>query len=410
MDNVDRIGDEAARVLAIPSVPHILDIVCRSTGMGFAAIARVTPGRWIACAALDHVRFGLKSGDELQVETTICHEVRNCDQRIVIDDVAADARWREHRTPRMYGFRSYVSVPIRLGDGSFFGTLCAIDPQPRRLDEPRTIALFESFAELLGREIDGLEALDQSRAALSEERETGRQREEFLAMLGHDLRTPLASIMSGVRMLRSGRAGDRADEIIELMQGSLERMDSMVETLLDLARASLAHGIPVEIEPCAALGAALAQVVDEARAASGREIVSTLDIAGPVACDPDRLCQLAANLIDNAVAHGAPDTPVRVEAARADGTFRLSVANAGQPIPPEVRDSLFRPFFRGRRHGNGHGHGHDNGRPSGQGGAKGDGLGLGLYIAAQIARAHGGTLSVASDDTETRFTFEMPLA
>ena len=407
MGAADPVGNEAARVLGIASVPHILDIVCRTTGMGFAAIARVTPERWITCASLDHLQFGLKPGDELKVETTICHEVRGCDERIVIDDVAADAHWREHHTPRMYGFRSYISVPIRLGDGSFFGTLCAIDPQPRTLNEPRTLALFESFAELLGREIDSVTALEQSRAALRDERETARLREEFIAVLGHDLRTPLASLMAGVRMLRSGRAGNRVGEITELMQTTLQRMEALVGDLLDLARASLGEGIPVTIEPCGTLDADIAQVVDEVRTASGREIVASIDLGGTVACDRQRLCQLVSNLLDNAVAHGASESPVRIEAVRieavridagridagrADNAFRLTVANSGSPVPPEVRESIFQPFVR-----------------AGRGAGEGGGLGLGLYIAAQIARAHGGALSIDSDAGETRFTFQMPL-
>src|SRR6201999_2152761 len=121
---------------AIEAVPTVLDVVCRVTGMGFAAVARVTEDRWIACGVRDDIAFGLKPGGELKVETTICHETRQCEEPVVINHVAEDEAYRRHPTPAMYGFQSYISMPIILLDGSFFGTLCAIDPRPARLQNP----------------------------------------------------------------------------------------------------------------------------------------------------------------------------------------------------------------------------------------------------------------------------------
>jgi GAF domain-containing protein len=126
----------------IDAVPSILEVVCRTTGMGFAAIARVTEQRWIACAVKDDIRFGLEPGGELKVETTICHEIRQSGSAVVIDHVAEDQAFCGHPTPAMYGFQSYISMPIVRTDGSFFGTLCAIDPRPAVLKTPQTIAMF----------------------------------------------------------------------------------------------------------------------------------------------------------------------------------------------------------------------------------------------------------------------------
>jgi GAF domain-containing protein len=113
----------------IAAVPTILEVVCRLTGMGFAAVARVTEDHWVTCGVRDDIGFGLKPGSELRVETTICHEIRQSGTAVVIDHVAEDAAFRGHPTPAMYGFQSYISVPILLPNGSFFGTLCAIDPR-----------------------------------------------------------------------------------------------------------------------------------------------------------------------------------------------------------------------------------------------------------------------------------------
>lgn len=123
-----------------PAIRSILDEVCALTGMGFAAVARVTEERWIACQVLDKIEFGLDPGDELEVKKTICDDIRKCGQAIIIDEVGADPEWRRHPIPMLYGFESYASIPILLHDGSFYGTLCAIDPHPRALSATDTVA------------------------------------------------------------------------------------------------------------------------------------------------------------------------------------------------------------------------------------------------------------------------------
>src|SRR6202012_2263318 len=99
-------------VSRIQAVPTILEVVCRTTGMGFAAIARVTEERWIACSVLDQIDFGLKPGGELKVETTICDEIRQSRELVVIDHVAEDEDYCDHPALAQYGFQSYISVPI----------------------------------------------------------------------------------------------------------------------------------------------------------------------------------------------------------------------------------------------------------------------------------------------------------
>lgn len=115
------------------SLRAILDETCALTGMGFAAVARVTEDRWITCQVADKIEFGLDPGDELEIKTTICDDIRQSGQAIFIDNVSENFEWRRHPTPIMYGFESYASLPIFLDDGTFFGTLCAIDPAPHEL-------------------------------------------------------------------------------------------------------------------------------------------------------------------------------------------------------------------------------------------------------------------------------------
>lgn len=136
----------------------ILAEVARITHMGFVAVARVTDERWIACQVSDEMEFGLKPGDELEVQTTICNEVRQCGQAVVIDHVDAHPEWRTHPVPLRYGFQSYASIPIFLTDGSFYGTLCALDPNPRALSARMTVAVLKRHAERLGKILSGIDA------------------------------------------------------------------------------------------------------------------------------------------------------------------------------------------------------------------------------------------------------------
>lgn len=124
--------------------------ICDTTGMGFAAVARVTETRWIACQVEDRIDFGLDPGGELKVRETICDEIRESGEVVVFDDAGDDIKWSRHPVPVLYGFRSYCSFPIYLADGSFFGTLCAIDPQPRRLTDEAVLQMFSTFAKQVG--------------------------------------------------------------------------------------------------------------------------------------------------------------------------------------------------------------------------------------------------------------------
>jgi signal transduction histidine kinase len=383
-------GDIAA-IGRIAAVPMILDVVCKITGMGFAAVARVTETRWIACAVKDDIQFGLKPGGELQVETTICHEIRQSGNAVVIDHVAKDQSFSGHPTPAMYGFQSYISIPIIRSDGSFFGTLCAIDPRPAVLDNPQTIGMFKLFAELIASHLDAVDQLEASQSTLIDVRKEAELREQFIAVLGHDLRNPLASIMAGTEMLRRQVPSIPPAELLDLMDRSSARMSGLIDNVLDFARGRLGGGVEAALA-VSQLEPVLLQAIEEIRLTEPeRRIDADITLAKPVYCDKDRIGQLASNLLANAVTHGSVDAPIRIAARSDEATFELAVSNTGAPIPPATLDRLFQPFFRG-----------DDARTSRQG------LGLGLYIASEIARAHGGTLSVTSAPEETRFTLRIP--
>jgi len=352
----------------------------------------VTAERWIACAVRDEIEFGLWPGSELRIETTICNEIRGSRQAVVIDHVDEDPVFSRHHTPAMYGFQSYISVPIFRQNGEFFGTLCAVDPRPMKLSTPANIGMFEIFAQMIGMQLDAQDRVASTEAALLDARQSAELREQFIAVLGHDLRNPLGSISAGVEVLRRGLLDSRGLTMVNLIQKSVGRMAGLIDNVLDFARGRLGGGITLQRNADKPLKAELEQVIAELQAiSSDRTIHVDLAINTHVDCDRGRVGQLLSNLLANAIAHGAPGEPVWVEAADQSGFFVLSVVNHGEPIPAATLDSMFLPFFRASV------------RPSQQG------LGLGLYIASEIARAHDGTLDVVSTVRETRFTFRMPL-
>lgn len=145
---------DVAAIQSLAAIPSMLEVICRVTGMGFAAVARVTDERWICCTVRDEIGFGMEPGDELDIKTTICDEIRGHREPIVIEHVAEDPIYRDHQTPRLYGFQSYISAPIVRTDGSLFGTLFAIDPKPAKLGNSSASTTFHLFTQLISLELD----------------------------------------------------------------------------------------------------------------------------------------------------------------------------------------------------------------------------------------------------------------
>ncbi len=375
----------------ISAVPKILQVLSRTTGMQFTAVARVTDEKWVACAVFDQIDFGLKPGGELVLGTTICNEIRQHRKPVIFGHASQHPDFCGHPTPKMYGFESYVSIPIFRADGEFFGTLCAIDPKPARLDEAELLPTLQLFTELISAQLETEDRLDRTDAALLDARETAHLREQFIAVLGHDLRSPLHSIQLGARLLKSAvdaRLMPTADRILR----STGRMTEMVDNILDFARGRLGGGMPATLVASTDLGTELRQVLAEVHSVyPERALAVDVSVPRTIVCDRGRLGQLVSNLVSNAMSHGDPDQPVRVSARVEGDTFELAVHNRGPVIPPEKQARLFRPFSRTTSE------------------TSAAGLGLGLYIAHEIARAHRGTLSVTSSDAEgTRFVLQMP--
>lgn len=392
-DRPEDISRDVAAVGRISAVPSLLKLICQNTGMGFAAVARVTDGTWTACAVQDDIHFGLSPGGQLDVQTTLCREARAARQPVVIDHASQDPHYRTHHTPRLYNIESYISVPIVRPGGEYFGNLCAIDPRPRVVSDPRTVTMFKVFADLIALQLESEDHQVEVENALALERATAELREQFIAVLGHDLRNPLAAVAATAEIMARSSLHPQMATLGTRLRTTVRRMSNLIDDVLDFARGRLGSGMGITAIEVPDLASYLRDVVAELREANpDRTVVDQITIDRAVRCDRGRLQQLLSNLLGNALTYGAPDQPVAVSALIEDDRLLITVANAGEPIAPENLALVFEPYWRPQ-----------TSKPGG-------GLGLGLYICAQIAKAHGGELRVTSTaEAGTSFQALLPI-
>jgi signal transduction histidine kinase len=338
---------------------------------------------------------------ETPLPASICAHAILQPDLFIVPDTQEDERFSDN--PLVSGdphLRFYAGALLETPEGLPLGTICVLDYKPRELNENQKALLRLTARQIMKmlelRRLNAAERVARERAETHAEATTARLahanresdlREQFIAVLGHDLRNPLASIQAGAQLVKRGKL--TLDEMLQLTQGSISRMSALIDDILDFARGRLGAGIDLARSDVL-LAPVLTQVVDELRAvAPERGFAASIAVSESVFCDPGRIGQLLSNLLGNAVVHGAPGTPIEVEAHVKDGMFELSVRNAGNPIPDAALARLFQPFFRGEVS------------------ASQQGLGLGLYICSEIARAHGGTLTATSTLERTTFLFRM---
>jgi signal transduction histidine kinase len=386
-------SDAIAMVAKINAVPLILEMVKQATGMRFAAVVRVTEKNWVTCAVDDSMDFGLLPGSQLEVESTFCHEIRQNRKPVIFTHASNHPIYSLHHTPKRYKLESYVSFPIVTADGHFFGTLCAIDRVPAKFDEATILKMMELYSQVIAMNLDLQKGLFSSEHALADATESGVMRDQFVAVLGHDLRTPLSAVRMSAELLEARVTNNvRSLKLVRTIRQSSLRMSSLIEDVLDFARGKLGGGIPVKLVFTEDLRDQFEAVLMELRVMHPHaQILEALALSTGVYCDPNRLGQLLSNLVGNAITHGDKGAPIQVRIVTIGEDLVISVHNTGAVIPAHVLPSLFQPFKRPEI------------------GSREDGLGLGLYIAHQICAGHHGTLAVTSDAAQgTEFVATIP--
>ena len=396
----------------LPSFHSCLELACAVSGMRVALIGEVGEQQWRAIHALDRAGLGISAGLQLDLVNTFCRDVTATGEAIWFGDYREDAKRCGSPIPAMHGFRSYISVPVVLADGRVYGTLCTLDPEPRPVTDEILHAMralgavvAEQIGVLESHEADEFTRGSSADPASSPERrlqasevlnnalrQEGKEREEFIAVLAHDLRNPLQAIRVTSDLLSLSATSEAQQSLLRHLDDSADRMAELIEVTLDFARGRLGSGIALRVRPWHDLSALLANAAEQAMAPyPGCPLIVELALPEIVNCDADRLCQLVGNLLINAAIHGRKGSPIALRGHADDEVLVLEVRNEGVIAEASMK-SLFEPFHR-------------------TGDQRLDsGLGLGLYIASQIAVSHGGALSVQSGDSiGTTFTLRMPL-
>lgn len=198
MDNSQEIACTVAAMGRVDVVPTLLKVLCEMTGLRFAAVAHVEGTTWTAYAVRDDLSLGVRPGDELSFTSSLGFDCRAARFPIVFEQPGTDS------SPSGQTFRSiksFISVPIIIGSERHFGSLCALDSKPASLREPRIVSMFNEFAALIASQLEQHSTRERERSALLDERATNELREQFIAILGHDLRNPLHAVYAGAELL-----------------------------------------------------------------------------------------------------------------------------------------------------------------------------------------------------------------
>ena len=177
----------------IGALPTLLAVLCETTGMRFAAVARVTEHTWTACAVRDEIDFGLKVGGQLADESTLCIESKRALTPIVIEHASHDPQYREHHTPRAYNIESYISVPIVLASGRYFRqSVSDRIPPGEGLRSREIIGMFTQFAALIAMQLDSEMAREREQKCVAGRAHRGDLRDQFIAISGPRFTQPAA--------------------------------------------------------------------------------------------------------------------------------------------------------------------------------------------------------------------------
>lgn len=384
----DHFKQDILNIEKISIVPTLLNVICQTTGMGFAAVARVTDDRWITCSVQDNVLFGLKPGDELQIKTTICDDIRKNLRPVIIDNVSEDPDYHDHHTPAMYKLQSYISVPIIRKDGTFFGTLCAIDPKPNSLKEFKVREMFHLFADLISFHLAVIEQEAKNQIALEEknnllEKTVGEKKqieklnsdiekkllqknislermnselEAFNYISSHDLQEPLRKIQlftDTIEREEVQNLSEKGKAAFHKIRTSAFRMQNLINDLLLYSKTKFDER-KFEIKD---LNNIVKDVIDDVTGELEiKNVTFDIQVLGKLSVIEFQFRQLLYNLISNSLKFASPERNliISVSATITNGEFeklspltkyyKLTIADNGIGFDPLYSEKIFGLF------------------------------------------------------------------
>jgi signal transduction histidine kinase len=330
-------------------------------------------------------------GTRRPVAGSILEEV--LDGRLVYRADIDPPRFPEEEELLALGLRSRVVAPLQVGPRTI-GMLGIVRAEPNAFADEE-IELAALLGRLVATAVQNIRAYEAERRTVEELRRLSALRADFVSLVSHELRSPMAAVIGAARTLQ-GRwrklAAEQRESFLALIGDETTRLAELISDVLDTSR--IEAGTFSFSFSDVDLGAVVTDVVSNA-AVGQDEVRVVSDLDGPLPTirgDGRRLHQVVQNLVDNAVKYSSVGGEVRVRARAENGVVRIDVADDGPGIPSEDQRLIFEKFGR-----------------SGSGGAK-PGTGLGLFIARSIAEAHGGALDVESvPEHGATFTLELPV-
>ncbi|RYH51387.1 MAG: hypothetical protein EON54_15110 [Alcaligenaceae bacterium] len=426
----------------LPALPSILKALRGLTKMRFAALVRLTGTDWQACVVDDCAGLGIRAGDVWEVDNTLCQKVREINQPVNWPDVstAPFSRSSSHMAS-LLGIQAYFAYPIYRADGSFFGTLCAMDTVRGEPAAASVIDAASAFSQILGPQLRAVEPTDHeahSTTAASIERDVRTVTQTFqsttqpippagsaspvaggdvgradavsppsgqpsasldpvvqgkvLSVMSHDLRNPMHSLMAAIEMIQIKPMEPRLQRLMGMVQGSAVRLSELARQALDFARLQTLGDVVINVSPAHDLGSTVESAVGHVRASyPQRNIVVNITGCPPMNIDPSRVEQLLEIVLTHAVKHCGVDRDVEVHARRVDQALALDVAVPDYILDAALVPHVFDPFY------------------AVDGEAQTAHLGIGLYLARAIALAHQGELTLVTDAGQARFVVTLPL-
>lgn len=405
------IQHDIQHIQQINIIPTVLESLSTTLGLGWTAVSRVTDNQWIACSVKDELGFGLGPGDQIPFEDTFCKSVRNSGNLVVMDDAPNDETYCEHPIPKKFGFRAYLSFPITLPDGTFFGTLCGLDPESKKMNTPSVRKMFKLYSDLIGYhvyhqrelaaqlnsgEVTVPEELPQHLAAqmnfissleknvvetvqdlvaqniLIERMRDDLQR--YTSISSHQLQEPLRKIQV-ISSLILDREADTLDpksrKYFKRITKSATRMRDLIDALISYTQTAFQHGH--------FKSSSLEELLLKASGSLTHEIESTnatIELNGEVNLNVNeaQFQMLLEQVIGNSIKFAHPDRDPKIiiegrqishdfssESVQAlnRGYCQVSITDNGQGFEPKSADEMFGLFRTipgpGSKHGSGAG-------------------------------------------------------
>jgi len=333
-------------------------------------------------------------GSRQPVGQTLLAEILRTGQPVYREDMADERHSEEHEFVEL-GLRCRIAAPLLQGPRAV-GMISLVRREARAFKK-QELELVGLLGRLVASAVQNIRAYEAERSTVEELRRLSALRADFVSLVSHELRAPMASVVGSAQTLRQRWRElnpDQRESFLALIGSETERLAALVGDVLDTSR--IEAGTFTYRFGDVDIGALVRDSVASVSLAQD-EVGVVADVRGElpfVRGDRDRLQQVLTNLLDNAVKFSPTGEEVRVSAYHQDSQVRIEVADRGPGVPPEQQRVIFEKFGRGLTPGS-------PGTP---------GTGLGLFIARSIAVAHGGAVEVSStSDPGATFTLTLPV-